>query len=278
MNRRLWLLILALLTAVALVAHPFIDHINNAASNEAGQAVAAGGWVSIYGSDFTDALALADSIPLARQLLSTKVFFNGIQAPMLFVAPQTDTNFAQINAQFPWEAMQAGAGNAAQVGTVDVVVETAEGRSEAFTAPVADFSPGIFSVQFGVGQAIAYNALTGIIAAPDGSIPGLLTTPIRHGQFLSILCTGLGPTSPPAETGNALSDGQLRLTHTQPTVLFNDVEVQGTAALTSQFVAVYQVNVEITPNIPVGDAVSLRLKQGGTISRTGVTVAVAPAQ
>ena len=278
MNRRLWLLTLTLLTAVVLMAHPFIDHMNNAASNEAGQAVAAGALVSIYGADFTDELAIADSIPLARQLLATKVFFNGIQSPMLFVAPQSDANPAQINAQLPWEALQAGVGNAAQVGMVEVIVETVEGRSEPLMAPVADFSPGIFSIQFGVGQAIAYNALTGIIAAPDGSIPGLLTTPIRHGQFLSILCTGLGAVTPAAETGNALADGQVRLTDTHPTVLFNDVEVQGVAALTSEFVGVYQVNVEITPNIPVGDAVSLRLKQGDTMSREGVTIAVAPAQ
>ena len=55
---------------------------------------------------------------------------------------------------------------------------------------VGQFAPGIFSVAFGTGNAIAINP-DGSLAAPAGSISGLATRPAKAGSdpFMIILAT-----------------------------------------------------------------------------------------
>ena len=78
-----------------------------------------------------------------------------------------------------------------QSGAAQIVVTRNGTASAAQSFQVGQFSPGIFSVQFGVGQAIAIN-LDGSLAAPSGSIPGLATHPAKAGDTIIILATGLG--------------------------------------------------------------------------------------
>jgi hypothetical protein len=92
-------------------------------------------------------------------MAGVSVSFNNIPAPLLFVSQ------GQINAQLPWNVLP----DPSAPGTVGVVVQRGSGSSQARQISVGPFSPGIFSVQFGTGQAIAIN-LNGTIAAPVGSI------------------------------------------------------------------------------------------------------------
>ncbi|MCE5310664.1 MAG: IPT/TIG domain-containing protein, partial [Acidobacteriales bacterium] len=133
----------------------------NGASFTLGQPVTPGSLISVFGSNLASAVALADTIPLSTTLGDVRsVTFNNISAPLVFVSP------TQINVQLPWEV--AASGNAT------VVVNRTGGSSPPATVQVGPFSPGIFSVQFGVGQAIVFSP-QGILAAPVGSIPGLTT-------------------------------------------------------------------------------------------------------
>jgi uncharacterized protein (TIGR03437 family) len=238
----------------------------NAASAARGQAVAPGSLISIFGSELASGLSQADSIPLATTLGGVSVTVNNVAAPLLFVSG------GQINAQFPFNAMPDP--NAS--GTAQLVVRRGS-ASATSTVQVAPFSPGIFSVQFGVGQAIAVNA-DGSLAAPAGSIPGLATQPARAGGVIIIYCTGLGPVDPPLPSGTApvfQPNPQLHSTTTPPTVLVGNSEARVLfSGLSPQFAGVYQLNVEIPAGAPTGNTVPLRLRQGGITTTDQVTIAI----
>lgn len=203
-------------------------------------------------------LAEADSIPLSTSLGGVSVTFNGITAPLLFVVQ------GQINAQLPWN-MPAGAAT--------VVVNNKGAVSPTATFQVASTSPGIFSVQFGIGQAIAIN-LDGTLAAPVGSIPGLTTYPVKRGDAIIIYANGLGPVDQPVASGQNSLD-QLRNTVSKPTVLVGGVQAQLLfSGLTPQFVGVNQVNIVIPQGAPTGDKVPLQFQLGGITTTDQVTMAI----
>jgi uncharacterized protein (TIGR03437 family) len=172
-NPRAQSLVLCLACAFGAAAQtPVIQDggVLNAASFAAGQPIAPGSLVSIFGTELAAGLAQADSIPLSTVLGNVSVRFNDIPAPIQFVAQ------GQINAQVPWNVLGAGG----TTGSARVVVQRGDVMSIARQATVGPFSPGIFSTEFGTGQAIAITT-NGLIAAAPGAIPGLTTEPARVG-------------------------------------------------------------------------------------------------
>ena len=244
----------------------------NAASFTKGQAVTPGSLVSIFGTNLASSLASADTIPLSTTLGNVSVSFNNIAAPLLFVNHDA-ANGDQVNAQLPWNALPAGT----QTGNVNVVVTRNGQASAPVSVPVGPVSPGIFAVNFGTGNAIAYGNSDGIIAAAPGAIPGLTTHPAKIGDqsTLVILATGLGAVDPPVATGNVVTDGQLHKTTTTPQVLVGNVPAQVVfSGMTPQFVGVYQINIIIQPGTPTGDKVPLQISMGGITTTNQVTIAV----
>ena len=238
----------------------------NAASFARGQAVSPGGLISIFGSDLASRLAQAGSIPLSTEMDGVTVSINNVAAPLLFVSPQ------QVNAQFPFNAMA----NPNASGTATLVVR--RGSASASTqVQVQPLSPGIFTTQSGVGQAIAING-DGSLTAPAGSIPGLATQPTRVGGVIVIYATGLGEVSPTIPSGTApvyQPNPQLHSTTTVPTVLVGGVEAKVLfSGLSPQFAGVYQLNVEIMPGTPTGNAVPIRIRQGDVTTSDQVTIAI----
>src|SRR5205823_2495204 len=140
--------------------------IVNAASFVAGQPVAPGSVVAIFGQQLALQLGQADTVPWSKSLGNVSVTFNGVTAPLQFVSP------GQINAQVPWEAFPTGAGSA------NIVVTNNGASSSPQAVVVNPIVPGIF--QFS-GHALAVNvtdptsARYGTISAPSGSIAGLTT-------------------------------------------------------------------------------------------------------
>ncbi len=256
-------------SAAVTAAQPSVPAggVLNAASFAKDQPVAAGSLVSIFGTNLGSGLAQADSIPLSTSLGGTSVTFNNIPAPLLFVSHNAVTG-DQINAQIPWDVQ----GNSAQL------VVTQGGRSStAVAVPLGQAEPGIFSVNFGTGQAIAFGNTDGLIAAPPGSIAGLNTHPAKIGDpaTLVILATGLGPVTPPMVTGANVTDGQLHRTVTTPEVLVGGVPAQVVfAGMTPQFVGVYQLNIVIATGTPTGNAVPLQIREDGVTTTDQVTIAV----
>jgi uncharacterized protein (TIGR03437 family) len=160
---------------------------------------------------------------------------------------------------------------------VELVVRRGSVSSPAAQVQVADVSPGIFSVQFGVGQAIAINP-DGSLVAAAGSIPGLNTQPTRAGGVIVIYCTGLGDVTPPIRSGSAPiyePNPQLHRTTATPTVLIGGREARvDFSGLTPQFTGVYQLNVTVPEGVPTGNAVPLQLRMGGITTTDRVTIAV----
>src|SRR5580692_4152543 len=120
-----------------LMAQPSISAggVVSNATYQAGQALATGTLVSIFGTQMSSSVALADSVPLATTLANTSVSFNGIQAPLLYVSP------GQINAQLPYEVLPPGTG-----GTVNVTVTSNNQTSVMQPVVIGAFSPGIFMI------------------------------------------------------------------------------------------------------------------------------------
>jgi uncharacterized protein (TIGR03437 family) len=124
-------------------------------------------------------------------------------------------------------------------------------------------SPGLFTTQSGIGQAIAIN--------PDGSLADT-EHPAKVGEALVILATGLGPVTPKAVDGDNSSDA-LRNTVTMPKVTIGgepaDVLFSG---LSPQFVGLNQINVTVPP-VKAG-VVPLQINIGGITTSNQVTIAV----
>ena len=157
-------------TAASLTgARPRIvpDCVVNAASYLGG-GVAPGEIVTIFGSGIGPpdlvSLSLTDDRRLATTLADTRVWFNDVPAPLVYVSDQ------QSSAIIPY----AMAGRA----SVDVQVEYKGVRSDPVTVPVLASRPGIFSVDAsGQGQ--------GAILNEDGTLNSA-SNPARRGAVISI--------------------------------------------------------------------------------------------
>jgi uncharacterized protein (TIGR03437 family) len=228
-------------------------------------AVTPGSLISVFGTNLASATASADSIPLSDNLGGVSVTIGGFPAPLNYVCHLCVSGSGdQLNIQMPWGVQ----GNSAQV-----VVNNNGSSSMAASISVAQFNPGIFTVNSGVGVAIAILS-DGALAAPSGSIPGLTTRPGKAGDVLTILATGLGAVdSPIADGANSLD--KLRHTVTQPTVLIGGTPATVSfSGLSPQFVGVNQVNAQVPAGAPTGDTVPLQFQVGGLTTTDRATIAV----
>jgi uncharacterized protein (TIGR03437 family) len=242
-----------------------------------GKPPSGGGLASLFGN-FGASLAIASTIPLPLEIAGVSVTFQNIAAaaskaqaaplaaPLLFVSP------GQINLQIPWEVNTSP-------GRVRAVVTVGGVSSDPVELPVASLSPGIFTVESGPGHAIAINP-DGSLAHPAGAIPGYASRPVRLGEALIILATGLGVTRPAAVTGSNSYDNQgafvRRDTVETPRVTIAGVEQTLVfAGMSPEFVGVNQINIVVRSGTPAGGAQPLIIQSGGLSSRNDVTVAVA---
>jgi uncharacterized protein (TIGR03437 family) len=267
---------LAVLAAAARGQAPVVNAggvVND--GNYSSQGVAPGSIVGIFGTNLSSKVAIGDTVPLSVTLDTvTSVTFNGVPAGLYFVGPM------QINAQLPFESLASGA----TTGTVDIVVTTNTGSSASQTVNVLPAVPGIFTAnQTGLGQAIATDNTTNLIAAPAGSIAGITTSPISigSGHALIVWCTGLGDVTPAIPDGaNSFNpDGTYTLRNTvmQPTVTIGGVAAQFVYSILSpQYVGEYQIAVVPAAGTPTGSSVSLQVGINGITTSNQVTIAVAP--
>jgi len=102
--------------------------------------VAPGTLVTLLGENLSEGTvsAPADARELPRVLGGVRVYFDGIEAPLLMVSPN------QINAQIPWEVRDSNSANAY------VRIERAGGRvvtTSPVAVPIIAQNPGIFAVE-----------------------------------------------------------------------------------------------------------------------------------
>jgi uncharacterized protein (TIGR03437 family) len=230
--------------------------IVSAASYEAG-GVAPGEVLSIFGNNLGP-LQPAQSQPSGsvgypKILGTSQVFFDGVPAPLISASE------GQINLIAPFEIG----------GQASTVIQVSNGGmlSDPVRLAANPSKPGIFTLdQSGHGPAAVINV--------DGSVNAPANPAVR-GSSISIYGTGGGQTNPQSFTGQITSTGLFYLVG-PVTVMFGEilgtVTYDGAAPL--EIGGLFQMNVTIPANAPIGPTVPLIVVVGGWTSQINGSVAI----
>ncbi|HZL55733.1 MAG TPA: IPT/TIG domain-containing protein [Bryobacteraceae bacterium] len=228
------------------------------AANYAAEPVSQGDVVAIFGTQFAPSgtFAVNASTPLATTLASTQVLVNGTPAPLYFVGP------GQINFQIPY-GVAAG-----QPATVQVIANGMAGNSR--SVAINANSPRLLA-GFLAGYGAIVNAGDGSLTFPSGtSVPGFTAHPAKPGDTIVIYGVGFGQTTPPAVEGLAAPGvAPLEVIKNVTSTFgggFNGRATSGNvtfAGLTPTAVGLYQVNVIIPSDTPLGPLVPVSLFVNG---------------
>lgn len=234
----------------ASVAAPHIDKIVNAA--DLSPAVAPGGLITLFGQQMSPVNLATKELPVPTALGDSCLTVNGLPVPMLFVSAN------QINAQMPFET----------VGNVTLVLRTPGGVSDNYNTVVLPGAPSIFRS----GVAGPATDIATVLRNANGQLV-TASNPVHRNDVLIIYLTGLGQTTPAVPTGlpgpstplaNALSAPQVTLGGSTLPVVF--------AGLTPGEVGVYQINVRVPPNVPLGMSVPLQISASGNATSVPLRV------
>jgi len=241
--------------------------IVNAATG-ATEAVALGDIVAIYGDQMatTGTYAVNASAPLATTLGGTQVLVNNVPAPLFFVAPN------QINFQMPYTITPG------QLTIVQVISNGMAGNIRSLN--VSAITPRLlYFVSFIAGvDGVIVNSLDGSLTLPSGTVvPGYKTHPAKPGDTVTLYAIGLGQTTTLATAGQPAS-------MTPPLTIANVVATFGGlffgtptnslfTGLTPTAVGLYQINITVPVNAPLGAAVPVTIAVDGIESNT-VTLAI----
>jgi uncharacterized protein (TIGR03437 family) len=227
---------------------PVITAVVNAASF-AGGPVAPGEIVTIFGTNLGPAqlarTAYDGSGFLGTWAGETRVFFDGIQAPLVYASN------TQVSAIVPYQV-------AASTG---IRVEYQLRSSDARTVQVTGAAPGVFTVAGG-SQATVVNQ--------DGSFNSD-ANPAARGEIVTLFATGTGATSPAGVTGKLPPAG--RAPAGGVAVAFGGVpgELQFAGEIAA---GVLQVNVKVPQTAAAGATVPLSISVGASASPPRATVAI----
>ncbi|HTP36687.1 MAG TPA: IPT/TIG domain-containing protein [Candidatus Acidoferrales bacterium] len=222
-----------------------VTGVTNAASGQSGP-VAPGQFVSIYGTSLGPATYQVAQ-GSQKGLGGTRVTFNGIEAFLTF------TSANQVNALVPYGV----------AGKADVAVQYNGKTSDNFPLAVTDASPGIFTRQYGAGQAWAVN--------DDRVTFNTSSAPIARGGWITFWATGQGQVNPAGQDGEVLSS--LKNVVLPVKVTIGGVEATLVAPAVLIYTGEVQVSVWIPNNAPTGD-VPVVLSIGSGSSRKDVTISV----
>lgn len=236
--------------ASILPSGPLISAVCNAATFAAG-GIAPNEFVSIVGSGLGP--ATGTSSPMTTLLAGTRIYIGGTLAPLIYAQD------GQVNALVPWSI--AGS------GTTAVQVEYNGVRGNAVMVPVVGSSPGIFTQEYGPGQAWMVNQ--------DGTFNSA-SNPAPRGTAVAFWATGQGLVDIAQQDGTQPTGPPFPKPLLPTGVNIGGMQVPAAALLFDGLVysGEIQVNVLIPDNAPTGDSVSLVLTVGGVPSRTGVTIAI----
>lgn len=199
--------------------------------------------------------------PLATQLGGVQVLVNNVPAPLYFSSP------GQVNFQLPYEAP------AGQPATVQVVANGVPGNVRSVN--VAASAPKLMVWGGNIisgGYGIIVNQDYSLTLPSTTAVSGYVTRPAKPGETLTIYCVGLGQTTPGATTGAGASSSPLQSVPKVTVTFgggFQGRPVNATplyAGLTPTQVGLYQVNVTIPADVPLGSAVPVTVNVNGTLS------------
>lgn len=224
--------------------------VYNAATLQTG-GIAPNEYISLKGTGLGPATGVVSN--MTTNLSGASVSINGTPAYLTYAQD------GQINVLVPFNV------SGLESTTIQVAYNSVVGNS--VTVPVAPSSPGIFTQEYGPGQAW--------IANQDGTFNSA-SNPAPRGTYVAFWVTGQGLVN------TTLGDG------VQPTgppyaspLLPVSVSLGGSAVPAANVVfdgLIYsgevQINVLIPANAPTGSTVSLVVSIGGTSSRTDATIAI----
>ena len=244
------------LTLVVQAAQPVVNvaSVTNGASFQPSFASAT--WVSIFGTGLSESSRGWQASDFVNGLLPTSldgvsVTIDGLPAYVQYISP------TQINVLAPDDAT---------VGTMQVQVSTAQGKSNSFPVQKQQFGPAFFTVG---GNFVAALHADYTIVGKAGLIPGVATQPAQPGEVILLYATGFGPTDPPLPAAQLVA---------APAALANPVQIAigGVAAPVAYAglvgAGLYQFNVTV-PNVASGDAAVLA-QIGGLQTQTGVLITI----
>ena len=202
----------------------------NAATNQAGQGIAPGSYISIYGSGLSDDTDVESTSSLPLSLDDVSVSFDvpsaGLSLPgrIFYVSP------GQVNVQVPWELRGQG--------SVQIKVSVQDSSGTVVTVPIVDASPGLF--------------------AAGG--------PAVRGRVLTLYANGLGPVTNQPATGDPAPSSPLAQTTNVPVVTIGGQQApMQFSGLAPGFSGLYQINVTVPANVPVGTQ-SVTVAVNGVVS------------
>jgi uncharacterized protein (TIGR03437 family) len=229
-----------------LQSYPII-RLANAASGFV-DSVAPGEIVSIYdlnlGLQSPAGLAFDSDGRVASELEGTRVLFDGVPAPLLYVSA------SQINAIVPYEV----AGE--QLTTIQL--EYNGDTNAVWGAPVVDAAPGIFQP----------------VLNADNSVNSS-SNPAARGSIIHIFATGEGVTSPPGVTGS-VTDGSPPIPVLPVTVTIGgaDAPLQSEGSVSGEVAGLFQASVLVPQSQAPGLSVPIVLTVGSASSQGVVSIAV----
>lgn len=237
--------------------------IQNVGSYDPADPLAPGTWVELYGEQFFYKEPVTAAAPFPDSLAGVRVLVNGRAAPLWYV------RYNQINFQIPYETAP---------GDGSVTVERDGQKGNSISIAAVSSAPRIR--RLGIADyGIIVNNTDGSFPMPP--TPGLNARPVRRGEALVIYMVGFGQTNPPVASGAPapaqeplarVSGDPVRVTFGSG--LFGGITVDSLfAGLTPNYSGLYQVNVIVPANAPVGDEVPLIVQQGAQVSNS-VRVAI----
>ncbi len=241
--------------------------IVNIATYTQQEAAAQGDIFGIFGTQFAANGTAAQNpfTPLATTLGNTQVLVNNVPAPLYYVSP------GQINFQLPYSLTPG------QAATVQVVSNGQPGNTRPLN--IAAVVPRLLPYLPLPNYGLIINYGDGSLAFPTGSnVPGFQTHPAKPGDTLIMYGIGFGQTNPAATEGQAASSSPLQQIQ-KLTVTFGSSfqgianGVVGFAGLTPTDVGLYQINVTLPANVPLGSAIPVYVVVNGVQSQT-VTLAI----
>lgn len=242
--------------SVRTIAQPAIREggVVDAASGRAGNGLAPGSYISIFGSGLSPVTQVYSTPYLPVSLTGVSVSFDntaaGISAPgrLHFVSD------GQVNVQIPWELRNQT--------SAEMKVSIGGTSSELFTVRLNEFSPGVFEYDDGASGRRLAAALDETNVVISGS------NPVERGRVAQLYVNGLGRVVTAVPSGEPAS-----LTQLNPTVTVPEVRIGGVLApvqfsgLAPGFVGLYQVNVQVPAGVPTGIQ-PLVISTGGQTSQT----------
>lgn len=245
--------------ALSVSAPPvFVAGVPNSASYAAGP-IAPGELVTIAGSMLGPSRGVPGGVDpstgkMVTQLAGTSVTFNGVAAPLLYVSA------TQVNAVVPYEV--AGCTQAT------LKVQFQGTSSPGTSLPCASVAPGLFTLSgSGIGQAAAANQ--------NGALNGP-SSPAAAGSYVTVYFTGGGQTNPPGVTGSIVGTSVLKWLTQTATVTVGGVAatVAFDGAAPAFIDGLLQLNIQLSPNTPSGNAQPVVVTVGNVSSPATATLAV----